>query len=423
MKKVLFVLGAALLLALAPFHADAAGVREREVEVTGSGATREKAVNDGLMQAVAQVTGLQLSAEDVTRLRLDVDSRESGDEGAFSRETHATFGEESTRQTHARMRGTVKSYVILSEEPSRVTEGYVDVRMSVVVSYFEADVQTQRKRIAVLPFRELDHSRIQKLFVVQLNQALTNYFTQTRNFAVLDRDYLAEKHAEFDLLQGDDIRTEERARVGNTLGTDYILVGSLTAFTANVSREKVPYVNEERFVVSGKAALAWRLVDAPTGQIAASGTHDEAFRQVLRSEAELDWLALLARPAGEEIGRKIVDVIYPIAVLSHQGGTLTLARGGDALAAGERFQLVRYGEVLMDPYTNEPLAREETCVGEVEIVDVAPKLSHARVLRCDVDLNGLEPRQFVLRPMPKAASGTGADKSGKLRPKTMQPKW
>lgn len=422
MKKMLFALAAALLVLL-PVRVDAAGVRDREVEVTGSAATREKAINDGLVQAVGQVTGLQLTAEDATSLRLDVDSRESGDEGGFSRETHATLGEESARQTHARMRGTVKSYTILSEEPSRVTEGFVDVHMSVVVSYFETDPQTQRKRIAVLPFRMLERNRAEERFVMQLNHTLANYLTQTRNFAVLDRDYLAEKHAEFDLLQGDDIRTEERARVGNTLGTDYILVGSLTAFTADVSSEKVPYVNEERLVVSGRASLAWRLVDAPTGQIAASGTHDEKFRRTVRAKDDLDWLALLARPAGEEIGRKIVDVIYPIMVMAQQSGVLTLARGGDALKVGQRFELVRYGEVLMDPYTNEALAREEIRVGEVEIVDVAPKISHAKVLRCDVDLNGLQPRQFILRPAPASQPGAETGKSGKPRPKTMQPKW
>lgn len=431
MKKALFILNAAFLLTLFSVCSDAAGVRDREVEVVGSGASREKAINDALVQAVGQVTGIHLSAEDVANLCLDVRSRESGDDDNSAHETEMSLGEEHTRQTQAKMRGTVKRYTILDEEPSSVTEGHVDVRMSVVVSYYETDQQTHRKRIAVLPFRMPEGNRTEgeERLALEINQALTNYLTQTRNFSVLDRAYLAEKNKEFNLLQGDDIRIEERARVGNTLGTDYILVGSLTAFTADISQERVPYVHELRRTATGRTSLAWRLIDAPTGQIAASGSHDEKFRQPVRAEDDLDWLAHLARSAGEEIGRKIVDVIYPIMPVRYQPGAedtpgmLTLARGGDALTPGQRFQLVQYGEVMMDPYTNEPLAREEIPVGEVEIVDVAPKISHAKVLSCTVDLNGLQPRQFILRPTPKAPPGTKADKPHTPRPKTMQPHW
>ena len=111
-----------------------------------------------------------------------------------------------------------------------------------------------------------------------------------------------------------------------------------------------------------------------------------------------------------------IDIIYPIAVMAHNSGELTIARGGDAIRIGDRYQLVKYGEVMVDPYTKEALAREETPVGTVEITYVAPKISHAKVLNCTADLQGLKPREYILRPMPQV-------KNVKKAPATMTPNW
>ena len=416
MKNILFTILLGLSMICHDGIAMAEGVKEKDVEVLGHGTTREEAIKDGLSQAVGQVLGVSLSAQDISSKVLEANSQELSSDALTARETQIHLKDETRKRINTKSEGNIKSYTVLSEELSPLNDGSVNVRLLVTVSYFEAGQQTQRKRMAVLPFRPLTESREEALFLVQLNQAVTDYITQTRNFAVVDRQYLQEKFAEFNLLQGDDVRPEERARIGSTIGTDYILVGSDTSFTATVQQKKVPYVNETRLVASGRASLAWRLIHAPTGQIVASGVQDEKFSQTMRDAEDFDWLARLSRPAGEKIGRKIVDIIYPAAVVACQNGIITIARGGDTMKTGQRFYLIKYCEGIMDPYTGEPLAREEIRVGEVEIIDVSPKLSHAKVIRTSVELSGLEPRQYILRPLqeqPKKPS----------RPATMTPKW
>ena len=133
----------------------------------------------------------------------------------------------------------------------------------------------------------------------------------------MDRDYLKDKYAEFELLQGDDVKAEERTRVGNSVGADYILVGSITNFNAKVKKEKVPYLNKEALMVTGISSISWRLINVPTGMIMASGVHDEKFEERINSEIDFDWIAKLARPAGEKIGTKISDITFPnISVIS-----------------------------------------------------------------------------------------------------------
>ena len=419
MKKFLLLLLFALTAFLPIEQVRAEGVVDKEVEVVGNGMTREDAVNDGLAQALGQVLGLSMSSRSAAIRELNIHASEKTDVKDSSREEKVRLQDRTRRAVDSQVNGNIKSYRVLSENVSALGDGSIDVRMSVVVSRYEASPQTQRKRMAVLPFRPLRGTDMEKLLLVELAQSLTDFFTQTRNFAVLERQYLAEKHSEFDLLSGSDVPPAERARIGNTLGTDYMLVGSVTAFQLITGSKKIPYTNETKNVITGNLSLNWRLLNAPTGQIMASGVHTELlpdFPLTSNKEDSRSLVARLAHPAGEKIARKITDIIYPLAPIAFRNGILTIARGGDSMRVGQKYQLIKYGEVMMDPYTKEALAREEHPVGTVEITDVAPKLSHAKILDCSVDLQGLQPREYILRPLAQP-------KPVKKAPATMTPNW
>ena len=52
---------------------------------------------------------------------------------------------------------------------------------------------------------------------------------QSKKFALIDRQYLKLTKAELKLIQGADFKLEELARLGNQVGTDYLIVGTLLA--------------------------------------------------------------------------------------------------------------------------------------------------------------------------------------------------
>lgn len=419
MKKFLLLLLFVLTAFIPVEQIHAEGVVDKEVEVIGNGMTREDAINDGLAQALGQVLGLRMSSRNAAIRELNIHASEKTDVKDSSREEKVRLQDRTRKAVDSQVNGNIKSYQVLSENVSALGDGSIDVRMSVIVSRYEASPQTQRKRMAVMPFRQLKGTDMERLFLVELAQSLTDFFTQTRNFAVLERQYLTEKHNEFSLLEGSDVPPAERARIGNTLGTDYMLVGAVTALEIIAGSKKIPYTNEVRNVVTGHVSLNWRLINAPTGQVMASGVHNEDLPQtplIYGKEDPRTIAAKLAHPAGEKIARKITDIIYPLAPIAFKNGILTIARGGDSMRIGQKYQLIKYGEVMMDPYTKEALAREEHPVGTVEITDVAPKLSHAKVLDCSVDLHGLQPREYILRPLAQP-------KTVKKAPATMTPNW
>ncbi len=422
MKKIQFIICIYCAFWAFSYECNASGIKERTVEITGTGKNKEEAVQKALIEALAQVTGVYIDSQQLSQALVSFSSQDSleGNEKSSIREN--SFDEKQVNQIYSKAKGYIRSYSILSERESAVCTGNIDVTISAVVNYYESEKSVERKKIAVMLFQVLDKNNPYELqFIEELNQGIVSFLTQTRNYAILDRDYLKDKYAEFELLQGDDVKAEERTRVGNSVGADYILVGSITNFNAKVKKEKVPYLNKEALMVTGISSISWRLINVPTGMIMASGVHDEKFEERINSEIDFDWIAKLARPAGEKIGTKISDITFPILVLSHDNGILTLARGGDSIRVGQQYNLIQYGKVLMNPYTNEAIAKDEIVIGKVEIIDVAPKFSHAKILHSNVELTIVNTNQYIVRLI-DAQHGQN-NKKEKNKVKTMQPNW
>lgn len=187
-------------------------------------------------------------------------------------------------------------------------------------------------------------------------------------------------------------------------------MGDILSFDSKESTTIVPYTKEKITKSETNATVAWRVLEAATGQVLASGTIKKSY-----PSKDVD----VARQIGEEIGEKITDIIYPIVALDYNNGRISLAQGGSSMKVGRVYQLNRYGKVQTDPYTHEPMAREEIPVGKVRIVSVSPKISYAEVVDCRVDLTGMGPKEYVLRALPEESGSRG----GRKIRKTMTPNW
>lgn len=402
----------ALGVATAALAADAAGIRTITVDAQGVGPTREKAITAALAEAVARVNGLALDSRDVTRVKAEVSNKSERRGEDASSKTTANLKEDLERQTSTKTQGSVKSYQVIDVT---CAENECTAKLSVDINKYEGNTQTNRLRIAVLDFRQKGPQ--QDMFADQVNQSMVDYLTGTRHFAVLDRDYQEERLDELKGLMRDDVRTEERARIGNSLGTDYIVTGTVEElYTKNVTK-KVPFTNEVVQQQEVKVVVSWRVIEAATGQILVSNT----IAQRINMNADDADQGGMGRRIGKSIAETINDIIYPILVLSYNESTktLVLGQGGSTLTVGTEYRLVKYGALLEDPYTGEKTAREEIDVGFVRISRVTPKSAYAEVIQSKVDLRGAAPREYILRAM------TADDrKAAKPAPKkTMTPAW
>ncbi len=412
MRKLFLVLLTAFVFLFAHF-AYAASVKQRAVEVTAVGANRDAAIQSALVEAVSQVTGVKIDSNNSSSVETKYSSTESSedDEESFIN----NLDEVQSKNIEAKAQGHVLSYELLSEKTSAANEKNVEVTIRALVSYYDAGAQVNRQRLAVLNFKIEDDSKVARSFARLLEQSVSSYLTQARNFAVLDREYLAERDSELAQLLRSDVMPVERARIGNSLGADYMLVGTINHFSIKREQEVIAVVNEEALVAKGNAAISWRLINVPTGMVVASKLENISFNEPIADSFE----SALVRPAekvGTNIASRINEIIYPILVLANRNGTLTIGRGGDYISQGETYDLIEYGQGMYDPYTNEPIAYEEYVIGKVEITKVDPKLSYAKVISITKDLPAqIIPNTLIIRK--------SAHVNQKKHVKTLQPNW
>lgn len=392
------------VLAAGQSAAWAAGITTKTVDADGYGATRKEAINAALVEAVAKVRGLKIenaaaTAMTATSTGISVDGKT----------THTDSVNEATADvTATETSGSVKSYEVLSVAEEN---GQLHAKISADISVYKAEQSNNRRSIAVVPFRIPQNAAPgYAAFQQFINQGAVDYVTSTRHFSVVDRNYEAERSAEFMRLLQPDVNRDERARIGNTTGTDYLVVGDIMKYEAKATKTKVPYTNEVVEKQTTSATVAWRVIEAATGQVLASGTLKKDFPTM-----DPD----VGRTMGEEIGEAIADIIYPIVAIEYNNGRISLAQGGSGMKVGRIYTLNRYGKVQTDPYTHEPMAREEIPVGTVRIVSVSPKISYAEVVDCRIDLSGMGPKEYVLRPAAEASGQSAA----KPAPQTMTPAW
>jgi hypothetical protein len=87
-------------------------------------------------------------------------------------------------------------------------------------------------------------------------------------------------------------------------------------------------------------------------------------------------------------------------VSSVRGKKVYLAQGGDTLKVGQKMELIKYGEPVLDPYTNESLGKEEIQIGMVQVTTVQAKLAQAKIITSSIDLAAeFSPKSFIVRPI------------------------
>jgi curli biogenesis system outer membrane secretion channel CsgG len=386
-KRATFTLAVVFLLFISAAHARVSYV---EVETRGDGSTQNIAIASALREAVLSVNGGQLAGvSESAQATLALDTEDDSAVASSSMTSEAI----STRTE-----GVVDSYTLLeaSEE-----QGLWSVKLKARVAKYEVSEQTERLRMAVMPFR-LTNSN-QASFELAVTDALTTSLTQSRRFAMLDRDFLEEQSAELGFVASGGAATPELARLGNRLGTDYLIVGRIERANRSERTIELSSTGQSRTITKADADLSYRIIDVATTQIKYSDRWQGSGRDLSLSQ--------LARRGGSEIGETILNAIFPIMVASYSNQTVTLGQGGSDIQIGDRYRLVQYGKRIVDPYTQERLGREERSVGVIEITNVQAKLSNATVIESTVDL-GAQFRQgeFIVRPM--EASGLSRSAAG-----------
>ena len=370
------------------------------VDAQGVGISREEAVANALMSAVEQVSGVKIEGGSVMQKELVASSNAQGQTVALNELQQA----EVKRQAN----GIVKNYTVQSVDDSS-TPNQVRAVLSVSIERYAAPglpTQDRRRIYTVLP---IDQSKKAGENAALLMDKINAYLVQSRRFAVLDRGNIGTYEKEMAILKGDDVPLSETVRIGQVIGSDYIVIPKIRKFEQLETRQTIQTTGQTVVRRSTLLNVDYVLVDVATRQIRWTGSINKQDQ----SSPEASILA-----TADELGESILNSIYPLRVVQvTDGGTVVINQGGDTLKVGQLLSVQELGEAITDPYTKEPLGRVETPVAQIRIERIDPKLSYGRVVGGKVNTES----DYILRkaesPAPQSTPASSAP------PKQDKMKW
>jgi len=372
------------------------------VEVEGFGSSKKAAIDSALVEAVSQVNGAEIASKTKRQLTEVVNDEDVKSSEAFNQEVSTITN------------GLIKNWKILSES---VEGNNHSVKLSVNISKFKKSVQTDRLRLAVVPFRAADSVKVNQTvskFEGAITAQLENYLTQTRRFALIDRSFLDEQTKELNLIAAGSrtsMSVDEIVKLGNRLGTDYLIVGRIEKANSVVSEKKSKVSDTVKKYLTSTARLTIRLIDVATTQIKFADTYEKTSGTSIEKLA--DKLAI-------EIGQIVLSSVYPIRIVNASSSQVVLGQGGKTVKSGDFFKVYQLGNKLIDPYTKESLGREEIEVAVIQINNVKSKTSDAKILESILDLSEAVNNQddFIVRPF--KAPQKKSEKQKVKKPKTVK---
>jgi TolB-like protein len=407
------ILGAFCALILAVNTSYALGLTSVSVTVTGTGTSYQLAVYDALNQAIAQTEGGKILTEsEFHSLAAEAATTEDG------KETSTTLASDKmVKKVSVKTEGRVAGYEVREKRNPGAARWEVDLDVKLTKYNTKVNGAVNKRTLAIVPFHlhnsyQLDGFKLNRAAIGdRLKQRIVTAFVQSRRFAVVDRDFVDEFKKEAELIRSKDVNPAELARLGNVLGADYLLVGTVEDLTGKVVSSFNQYTQRTTTQYVGSAIVSYRLFLAATRETKWSETVrvDLSTQPGNTIDERLD--AALSDVAWK-IAAQVVEVIYPIKIVTTNAvsGEVILNRGGGWLIPGEQFSAMTASGDLIDPDTGEKLGKQETLTAVLEITRVDAKVSYSRVIQGRIgDLKAgdiVHRRAFVPPPVSQAESSS-----------------
>jgi TolB-like protein len=379
-----------LLAVLLAFTSHFAQAASKTVERTafGSGMTRSEAIADALAEASKQMFGATISVQDIRKQLTVEETDDQGDSFAATTTGNRTISVQTPT-------GLLKDYEVLSATRDPNGQGWEAQVLARGLLYESrtGGASANRVRLAVIPFRSLAgdypylNRRIDPASVIgRLTQSLIAQLSQSRKFAVLDRQYVEEIMGEKNHLAQGDVPLAEQLRLGQELGADFLIVGTLTDFGLQQKTGTIQLTGETTTSTQARLVFEYRIIDVATREIRSANTYQHSWgtadlRKIANNFEPSILTTSVMQIAADTVANELIEIIYPIKVVKVMGsGQLILNQGGIRVAVGDRFGVFLPGEKLIDPDTGENLGSEEIYCGIAEIARVTPKTSYAKMI-------------------------------------------
>lgn len=351
--------------------------------VTGFGANYRDALNAALLEAVQQVRGLEIGTEKNLHTVMKQVAT------AHSATTTATMGVK--QDIYSKSHGWVKSYKITEVVKPKTEGSGWKVTIRVTVPHFQSDVIPNdiRKTLAVAPFHitqssyNIDGDIVPGAAVSRrLRDSLLSHFTEARRFAVVNRAYGKEMASELALLKSDLTSTQEASRLGQVVGADFMVVGTIQHIGSPSKKRAFYGADFNKGLL--RAVVSYQVVEVASQRVAwAKVIHTD-----IRPNSNFETYELFDKMA-RKIASGTTNVIYPIRIMDVVSDKqIYLSQGGLSVKVDDLLAVKGKGRKVKDPDTGRPVIVSGPRVATIKVTTVEPKYSVAELVDGDSSLFG-----------------------------------
>jgi len=380
-RRVFIFVGGLMLAS----NVHAARLSDIDVTSMGFGRNEAQAVQDALINAIAQVNGEAVVAS--SQLRESSMTKASTD-GTSSREIQRQIAEEINRKT----RGVLKSWSVGGVSKTESGDFSVTVNAKVVV--LERSQQLDRLKLAVVSPKATAQP-----YTEQLVSGVTGDLTASRKFAVMDRKNSEVIEAQLDKIRQGRGQIADQVRLISEVAPDVLVVLRVETTDRGAGKQS-----------------AWALVeilDYASRQIKYSDR-----KPMIIDDSKPPSVANRMSVLSKIITRSILETAYPPTVVGQTGATVSIAQGKDFFNVGDQVMLFRLGKELRDPHTGEFLSYEREQLGAGKIVYTDARISQAKLFsEVRLDSGSLANKKIVVAKVPQGdfsdAVGTASSRAKK----------
>ena len=351
---------------------------EKINQYQGYGIDKQEALQNALIEAVRQKNGAYVQS--VKKL-FHSNSKKYRSDGEHSVNSVA-LDTNMKKDIRIATSGFIDNYEIVSMQKDM--DGYEAV-IQVKTLQYRAPGHSAHKRRKIIIVPSYSDNTTFKVFKTQkpaknvsynLSQELTNAITQTRKFSVLDRGNKNAYSNEKEFILSPDADKDEILKLGQALGTDYLIVSTIKDFKILQVKSYIKSIGQEITKTKAYATVNYQILTMATRQIKYSNTINFEFFPKGKNKQQIFYNVL--HKISKTLTNEIIENIYPIRI------TKVSANGNAILSqtslVGTVYDVYKLGEKLYDSYTKEFLGYDEVKIGTVKVVRSLAKVSYAEVI-------------------------------------------
>ncbi|ULO02781.1 hypothetical protein [Campylobacter sp. RM12651] len=357
MKKILIVFLGLFLVSLNAKVVTTTSTKTATGE--GYGITYEQAVDNALAEAVLKLNGAYVK----TRQEAQISAIKSGDEN----EIYKHFNQQISKATNGRF----SSFEVI--ENTKTEDGFkvvVSIQKTAVSKKYElAGMKNDRRKIIVAPALSPNNfsllGRDSEQILRDLRFKIESNIHKTRKFDLLDRQAGEALAIERDIILND-ANKDEALKLGQNLGTDYILLYTISDVnTTNKNYSIIGSGSSSKVSVS----INYQVITFATRQI--------RFADSINLDIKSKDYDSILNDIASTIVLNTQAAIYPpkIEKISNNQAVFT-----QSLPINTQLECYKKGDKIYDSYTKELNGYEEIFSALVQVTNANAKTSYAKIL-------------------------------------------